>query len=119
MRDPSDDDDDDDGIAISGMRQEEEEPREAPPAGTDETRPPEDEEIDLGPIRPPPDAAQAACNLLRLLRRIPTGSDVDTMQNYVERHNWSAFNVTIFWAAAGDANEIPIISWLEQLIAIF
>ena len=69
-------------------------------------------------LAPEPRARLAASSLLRFCSRIPATSTPEDILEEVLEHQWSAFNVPLIWAAAGDQEGHPILTWLCALVDV-
>ena len=65
-------------------------------------------------IRPPIAIHSSITNLLGLVGAIPTGATDEEILGQVQLHRWSAFNIPMLWAAAGDNETTALLDWMEQ-----
>ena len=78
-----------------------------------------DETIDPDTIRPHAVAVAAIASLIQFVDTIPPGTTDDNLPDSIDAHHWSAFNVPIFWEAAGSNNNCATITWMSTLLPQF
>jgi len=68
-------------------------------------------------VLPEPRARLATLSILRLARDIQNSRSDVNVSDLILAHRWSAFNVPLMWAAAGEASH-PVGEWLRHVLAV-